>query len=92
MSGSESGSVDAVDQPPALLDVDTPEYVTLARACEITGRSERTILRWYAAGKVERTWRWHIGEPVYNRWDLEIALSESAKRQRSTQFAGTWSE
>ncbi len=63
------------------LDVDTPEYVTLAQAMEFTQRSERTILRWYAAGKVERTW-WRIGEPAYNLWDLQIAVREAKQRQR----------
>jgi len=69
------------------LDVDSPEYVTLARACEITGRSKRTVLGWYAAGQVERVWR-GIGQPVYNLWDLEIARREAKKRQAATRFHG----
>ncbi len=68
-----------------LLDIDSPEYVTLARACEITGRSERTILNWYKAGLIERTW-WGCGEPAYNLWDLEIARREAKKRQAATRF------
>jgi len=64
-----------------LLDVDTPEYVTLAQAMEYTGRSRRTILRWHAAGQVERVWR-GIGQPVYNLWDLQIAVREAKQRQR----------
>jgi hypothetical protein len=63
-----------------LLDIDTPEYVTLAQAMEVTGRSRRTILRWYAAGKVERTW-WRIGQPAYNLWDLQIAVRDEGKRR-----------
>jgi len=62
------------------LDLDTPEYVTLAQAMDLTGRSERTILRWHAAGKVERTW-WRIGQPAYNLWDLQIAVRDEGKRR-----------
>jgi len=70
-----------------LLDIDTPEYVTLAQAMEVTGRSKRTILNWHKAGMVERVWR-GIGEPAYNLWDLEIARREAKKRQDATRFHG----
>ena len=63
-----------------LLDIDSPEYVTLTQAMEITGRSRRTILRWNAAGKVERVWR-GIGQPAYNLWDLQIAVRDEGKRR-----------
>jgi len=62
-----------------LLDIDTPEYVTLAQAMEITGRSRRTILRWHEAGQVERIRK--AGMRVYNLWDLEIAVRNEGKRR-----------
>jgi len=66
------------------LDIDTPEYVTLAQAMEITGRSERTILRWFDGGQVERIRR--EGMRVYNLWDLQIQVRDAEKRQQDTRF------
>jgi len=66
------------------LDIDTPEYVTLAQAMEITGRSERTILRWFDGGQVERIRR--EGMRVYNLWDLQIQAASAEKRQQATRF------
>ncbi len=67
-----------------LLDTDTPEYVTLAQAMEITGRSRRTILRWFDGGQVERIRR--EGMRVYNLWDLQIQVRDAEKRQQDTRF------
>lgn len=74
-----------MNQPPPLLDIDTPEYVTLRRACEITGRSERTILRWCRAGAVEIVQRGE--EYALNAWDLDIAMREAKRRQCASRFA-----
>jgi hypothetical protein len=73
-----------MNQPSPLLDTDTPEYVTLAQAMEYTGRSRRTILRWHAAGQVERIRR--EGMRVYNLWDLQIQVVAAEQQQQATRF------
>lgn len=73
-----------MNQPLPLLDIDTPEYVTLRRACEITGRSERTIRNWCRLRKVG--WVWRCGVCGYSRGDLEATVRQLEQRQQASRF------
>lgn len=69
-----------------LLDIDSPEYVTLARAVEITGRKQPTITSWISQGKLRRCLR--SGRRVLI--DLEeLRDVERATRHRSVRESVT---
>lgn len=67
-----------------LLDVDTEEWVTMAGARRLTGRSRPTILRWVKAGLV-RTVDTVVGRG-YAVEDLVDAVAHARDRQAATRF------
>ncbi|MFC8182419.1 helix-turn-helix domain-containing protein [Rhodococcus sp. NPDC057297] len=67
-----------------ILDIDTPEYVTLAQAVEITGRKQPTITSWISSGKLQNIHR--LGRRVL------IELGELRDVERATRHRSMCSE
>lgn len=57
-----------------------PETVTAARAAQLVGVSEKTMLRWLAAGKVKgaREPEKRMGEPA--RWEVPVSALDGLRR------------